>query len=100
VAVSKPPVREPLSPWPIAGMIGLACVAFLVAATPAVVGTPWWIALVLGVVWVAAFLLAVQWFTARPRTVVALPVAVTLVWLATILAGARWLGWGLAAAGG
>ena len=93
-----PPVREPLSPWPFAGMIGLACVAFLIGATPEVVGTPWWVVLPLGVVWVVALLLAIQWFTARPRAVVVLPVVVALVWLATILAGARWLGWGLAAA--
>ena len=88
-----PPVREPLSPWPFAGMIGLACVAFLIGATPVVVGTPWWVVVVLGVVWVVAFLLAIQWFTtARGRVV--LPVGVTLVWLVTILAGAAWLGWG------
>ena len=91
-----PPVREPLSPWPFAGMIGLACVAFLIAATPLVVGTPWWVVVVLGAVWVVAFVLAIQWFTARPRTVVVLPVAVALVWLATVLGGAAWLGWGLA----
>ncbi|MCF6379186.1 hypothetical protein L2K70_16360 [Nocardioides KLBMP 9356] len=90
------PVREPLSPWPFAGVIGLACVAFLIGATPEVVGTHWWVVLPLGAVWVVALLLAIQWFTARPRTVVVLPVVVALVWLATILAGARWLGWGLA----
>ncbi len=92
----NPPLREPLSPWPFAGMIGLACVAFLIGATPVVVGTPWWVIVVLGVVWVVAFLLALQWFTSRPRTVIVLPVAVALVWLATVLGGAAWLGWGLA----
>ena len=53
------------------------------------------VVVVLGVVWVGAFLLAIQWFTTRPRTVVVLPVAVALVWLATVLGGAAWLGWGL-----
>ena len=92
----QPPVREPLSPWPFAGLIGLACVAFVICATPVVVGAPWWAVVVLGIVWVVALLLAIQWFTARPRLVVVLPVAVALVWLATVLGGAAWLGWGLA----
>ena len=92
----KAPIREPLSPWPFAGMIGLACVAFLIGATPIVVGAPWWAVVVLGAVWVVAFLLAIRWFTTRPRAVIVLPVAVALVWLATVLGGAAWLGWGLA----
>ena len=75
-------------------MIGLACVAFLIGATPVVVGTPWWVIAGLGVVWVVAFLFAIQWFSTRPRTVVLLPVAVALAWLATVLGGAAWLGWG------
>ena len=58
----QPAVREPLSPWPIAGLVGLACVA-------------------------------VAWFTSRPRLVVLLPVVVALVWFATVVGGARWLGW-------
>ncbi len=92
----KQPVREPLSPWPFAGMIGLACVAFLIGATPVVVGAPWWVVLLLGAVWLVALVLAIGWFTTRPRAVVLLPVAVTLVWLATVLGGAAYLGWGLA----
>ncbi len=92
----NPPLREPLSPWPFAGMIGLACVAFLIGATPVVIGAPWWAVVVLGVVWVVALLLAIQWFTTRPRTVVVLPVAVALVWLGTVVGGAGWLGWGVA----
>ena len=89
----KPPLREPLSPWPFAGMIGLACVAFVIGATPLVVGAPWWAVLVLAVVWCVALLLAIGGFTTRPRTVVLLPVAVALVWLATVLGGATYLGW-------
>ena len=91
--MEKPPIREPLSPWPFAGMIGLACVVFCIGATPLVVGAPWWAVVLLGVVWVAALLLAIGWFTARPRAVALLPVAVALVWLATVLGGATYLGW-------
>src|SRR5687768_9430560 len=31
------PTRQPLSPWPVGGVIGLACVAFLIGATPVAV---------------------------------------------------------------
>ena len=88
-----PPVREPLSPWPFAGMIGLACVAFVIGATPLVVPAPWWAVALLVLLWVAALLLAIGWFTRRPRTVVAIPVVLTLVWFATVVGGARYLGW-------
>ncbi len=88
-----PPVREPLSPWPFAGIIGLACVAFLIGATLLVVPAPWWAVTLLALLWVGALLLAIGWFTTRPRTVALIPVALTLVWFATVLAGARLLGW-------
>ena len=42
---------------------------------------------------VAALLVAIAWFTTRPRAVVLLPVALALLWLAVVLAGARYLGW-------
>ena len=89
----QPPVREPLSPWPFAGLVGLAGVAFLIGATPVAVGAPWWAITLLALVWVAALVLAVAWFTSRPRTVVLIPVAVALVWFGTVLGGARYLGW-------
>lgn len=88
-----PPVREPLSPWPIAGLVGLACVAFLIGATPVAVGAPWWAITLLALVWVAALLIAISWFSRRPRMVVLVPVVVALVWFGTVLAGARFLGW-------
>jgi hypothetical protein len=91
--VPTPPVREPLSPWPFAGMIGLACVAFVIGATPLVVPAPWWAVTLLVLLWVAALLLAIGWFTARPRTVVVIPVVLMLVWFATVVGGARYLGW-------
>jgi len=91
--VPQPQVREPLSPWPFAGLVGLACVAFLIGATPVAVGAPWWAIALLALVWVAALVLVIAWFTARPRTVVLIPLAVALVWLGTVLGGARFLGW-------
>ena len=93
MAVPGPPLREPLSPWPIVGLIGLASVAFLIGATPISVGAPWWAISVLVVVWLVALLLAIAWFTTRPRAVAVIPVVVALVWLGTVLAGARYLGW-------
>ena len=91
--MSTPPVREPLSPWPFAGIIGLACVAFLIGATPLVVAAPWWAVALLALLWVAALLLAITWFTARPRAVALIPLVLTLVWFATVIGGARLLGW-------
>lgn len=73
--------------------MGLACVAFLIGATPVAVGAPWWAIALLALVWVAALLLAIAWFTARPRAVVLIPLAVAVVWLGTVLGGARFLGW-------
>lgn len=83
----------PLSPWPFAGLVGLACVAFLIGATPVAVGAPWWAIAGLALVWLASLLLAIAWFTRRPRAVAALPFVVVLAWLATVVGGARFLGW-------
>ena len=88
-----PTVREPLSPWPFAGLVGLACVAFLIGATPLVVGAPWWAVVLLVLVWLGALGLAIAWFTTRPRAVALLPAVVALVWLATVVGGARFLDW-------
>ena len=87
------PLREPLSPWPFAGLVGLACVAFLIGATPVAVAAPWWAVTLLALLWVAALLLAITWFTTRPRAVALLPAVVALVWAATVVGGARFLGW-------
>jgi len=91
--VREPPLREPLSPWPFAGLVGLACVAFLIGATPVAVGAPWWAMTLLALVWVATLLLAIGWFTTRPKAVALLPVAVALMWVATVVGGARLLDW-------
>ncbi len=89
----EPPVREPLSPWPFAGLVGLACVAFLIGATPVAVAAPWWAVTLLVVLWLAALLLAIGWFSSRPRSVALIPAVLALVWLGTVLGGARFLGW-------
>ena len=86
-------VREPLSPWPFVGLVGLACVAFLIGATPIAVGAPWWAIVLLVVVWLAALAMAIAWFTTRPRAVALLPAVVALVWMATVVGGARFLDW-------
>ncbi len=89
----QPPVREPLSPWPFVGLVGLACVAFLIGATPVAVGAPWWAITVLALLWLPALFLAIAWFATRPRTVALVPVVLALVWLATVLGGATLLDW-------
>ena len=73
--------------------MGLACVAFLIGATPVAVGAPWWAITVLALVWLVALLLAITWFTARAKAVALIPVVVALMWLATVLGGVRFLGW-------
>ena len=89
----EPQLREPLSPWPIVGLVGLACVAFLIGATPVAVGAPWWAITLLALVWVGALLLAIGWFTTRPKVVALLPLLMSLVWVATVVGGARFLDW-------
>ena len=86
-------VREPLSPWPFVGLVGLACVAFLIGATPIAIGAPWWAIVLLVVVWLAALAMAIAWFTTRPRAVALLPAVVALGWMATVVGGARFLDW-------
>ncbi len=86
-------IREPISPWPVAGLVGMACVGFLVAVTVGPLGVPWWAVLGLTVVWLVALVQSLRWFTRRPRTVVLLPVLVALVWFVTIVAGSRYLDW-------
>jgi len=58
-----------------------------------VVAAPWWAVTLLIVLWLAALLLAIMWFTTRPRAVALLPAVVTLVWVATAVGGALYLGW-------
>jgi hypothetical protein len=91
--VRDPSSATPLSPWPFAGLIGLACVAFVIGATPVAVAAPWWAITLLVLLWIAGLLLSVAWFTRRPKLVVLIPVVLSLVWFATVVGGARYLGW-------
>jgi hypothetical protein len=74
-------------------MIGLAAVFFLLAATPTVVGAPWWVTAALLLVWAVALMQGCRWFVRRPRAVLVLPVLLAVGWFAVVLAGARWLDW-------
>ncbi|QZY30347.1 hypothetical protein [Nocardioides coralli] len=79
------------SPWPFAGMIGMACVAFLIGAS--ILATPWYVVLVLSLVWVAGLVVAVRWFTPHPTWVPWLPVGMTVVWFAVVAGGAAVFDW-------
>ena len=89
------PDRPPeVSPWPFAGMIGMACVFFVFAATPVVLpGVPWWAVVGLLLAWAVAMVLAVQWWTPRPIALAWLPLGLAAAWFVIVLVGARWLGW-------
>lgn len=87
----RPP--EQISPWPFVGMVGMACVFFVYAATPVVVDAPWWAVVALLLVWAAALVQAVRWFTPRPVALALLPVGLAALWFAVVLAGARFLDW-------
>lgn len=60
---------------------------------PVAVGAPWWAITLLALVWVAALLLAIGWFSTRPKAVAVLPVVVALLWVASVVGGARFLDW-------
>lgn len=85
--------RNDASPWAFAGMIGLAAVFFLIAATPTVVDAPWWVVALLLVAWAVALVQACRWFVRRPVAVLVLSVLLGLGWFAVVMAGARWLDW-------
>ncbi len=74
---------EKASPWPFAGMIGLACTAFLIGAS--LLLAPWWLVVLLAVVWLAALVLAVRWWTPHPRRLPALAAGVAVVWLVAVV---------------
>ena len=86
------PRPEPASPWPFAGMIGMACVFFLIAAS--VLATPWYVVAALLVVWALVLLVAIRWWTPHPARVPWLPVGLVVVWFATVAGGAALFGWG------
>ena len=83
--------RERASPWPFAGMIGMACVLFLIGAS--VLAAPWYVVLGLLVLWVVVLLVAVAWWTPRPGRLPWLPVGLTVVWFGTVVGGAALFHW-------
>lgn len=66
------PVGRPndASPWAFAGMVGLAAVVFLFAATPTVVDPPWW---ALALLMLVALIQKCRCFIRRPVAVLARP---------------------------
>ena len=90
--IPGPPDRPRASPWPFAGMIGMACVLFLVAAS--VLTTPWWVVATLLAVWLVGLLVALAWWTPHPTRVPWVPVVLAVVWFATVVGGAALFGWG------
>ena len=85
------PQRPRASPWPFAGMIGMACVLFLILAS--VLAAPWWVVAGLVLVWALALVLAISWWTPNPTRLPWIPVAVALLWLTAVVGGAAWFGW-------
>jgi hypothetical protein len=65
------------------GMVGLACVPFLVWGAHGVYGTGWSIALT--VWWAFLLTLGIAWFTPYPRRMVWLPAVGLAAWLAVVL---------------
>jgi hypothetical protein len=80
-----------VSPWPFAGMAGMACALFLYAASGLL--APWWAVTVLLAVWAALFVVAVAWWTLHPRWVPGVAVAAIVLWFAVMVLGGRVLGW-------
>ncbi|WP_203335646.1 hypothetical protein [Nocardioides limicola] len=87
------PAPTPASPFAIWGMIGMACVFFLFAATPVILDAPWWAITALLLLWLALFMSAARRFTTRPVFVAVVPAVAGVGWFCFVIASARWLGW-------
>ena len=83
--------RGKVSPWPFAGMIGMAAAFFLYAASGLIV--PLWALVGLMFVWLVLFVTACRWWTPHPKRVALLPLVAVLVWFAAVSAGAVFLEW-------
>lgn len=79
-------------PWPWVGMALMPCVLFLYGASALV--APWWAVVLLVVLWVVLFVQCCRWWSSHPRRLPVVAAAATLVWFATLVAGAALLGWG------
>ena len=89
--IPGPPQRPRASPWPFAGMIGMACVLFLIAGS--LLATPWWVVAGLVVVWALALVVAIGWWSPHPTWLPWLPLAVAVIWFGTVVGGAAVFGW-------
>ncbi|MBF4160908.1 hypothetical protein [Nocardioides acrostichi] len=83
--------QDGISPWPFVGLIGMAAVFFLVAASGPF--TPWWAQTLLFLGWGAALVAAIRWWEPHPARVVWVPLACGVMWFVVILAGVSALGW-------
>ena len=92
MSIPPAPQRPRVSPAPFAGMIGMACVFFLISAS--VIATPWWVVAALLVVWAVALFVATAWWSPHPGRVPWIPVVVAVVWFVTVAGGAAAFGWG------
>ena len=92
MSIPPAPQRPRASPAPFAGMVGMACVFFLIAAS--VIATPWWVVAALLGVWAVALFVATAWWSLHPTWVPWIPVAVAVVWFATVAGGAAAFEWG------
>lgn len=83
--------RGDVSPWPFVGLVGMAAVFFLYAASGPF--TPWWAQALLLVLWLVATVRAVRWWSTHPARVAWVPVGCALVWFVAVWVGAAWLDW-------
>ena len=90
--IPGPRERRQASPWPFVGMIGMACVAFLIGASVLVV--PWYVVALLLALWALVLFVATAWWSLHPTWVPWLPVGVAVVWFVTVVAGTVAFGWG------
>lgn len=84
--------KRRLSPWGFIGFGGMACVLFLDLGTANI--APWWVTGLLLILWLLLFAVAARWFLPSPGRVPWLPALAFVVWVSTIVFGARQFGWG------
>ncbi len=73
------------------GMIGMACVLFVILASGLV--APLWAVALMSLVWLALLVLGTRWFMTRPWRVALLPLLALVVWVAAVAAGGAFLDW-------
>ena len=73
------------------GMIGMACVLFVILASGLV--APWWAVASMSLVLLVAFVVGTRWFMTHPWRVAALPFVLLAVWIAAVAAGGTFLDW-------